>query len=425
MCDELVGEILVRLPTTEAVRFQAVCKRWHSLISFPYFIARFRHLRHQHTESSSLVFRFAYSYGYNQCQYSHFQIISNSSNSLLGKVYGESAFRISYLPCSPKDLQTLRFEASFADLILFSCINLNNSLRLEGSFADLILCSCITPTNTNTNTYKTDYYVSNPLTRKWIALPPVAYDVSEYVSIGFVCVPSPVAVDTKFMVVRLCSCRYEFTPRSWFKAQVFSSENWQWRTLVVSSPLTLEQHIGGTPLVAYRGMLHWLNADCILVYDPLNTPERFSRVIHLSIQLHPLDYYRNNCFGVSQGCLHVTGLLGEDTVNREPILDVWELEDYDSGLWKLVHRVRLKNLIHYEFLESLRTELRRCFLVISFHPENGDLIYLRLPSGVILVNMKSIIIERFYPMDDMAGFCWADAFHLVDQWWPTTLSLRH
>nr|GMD20644.1 putative F-box protein At3g23950 [Ipomoea batatas] len=398
-CDELVGEILVRLPITVAVRFQAVCKRWYSLISSPYFIARFRHLRHQHIQSSSLVFRFAYSY---------FQIVSNSnsSNSLLGKMYGESAFRLSYLPCSPTDLQ---------------------ALRLEGSFADLILCSCITPTNTNTNTntYKTDYYVSNPLTRKWIALPPVAYDVSEYVSIGFVCVPSPVAVDTKFMVVRLCSSRYEFTPRSWFKAQVFSSENWQWRTLVVSSPLTLEQHMGGTPLVAYRGMLHWLNADCILVYDPLNVPERFSRVIHLPIQLHPLDYYRNNCFGVSQGCLRVTGISGENTVNRDPVLDVWELEDYDSGLWKLVHKVHLKNLIHYGFLESLQTELRRCFLVISFHPENGDLIYLRLPSGVILVNMKSIIIERFYPMDDMVGFCWADAFHLVDQWWPTTLSLRH
>nr|GLL31685.1 F-box protein At5g07610-like [Ipomoea trifida] len=193
----------------------------------------------------------------------------------------------------------------------------------------------------------------------------------------------------------------------------------------IISPLTLEQHIGGTPLVAYRGMLHWLNADCILVYDPLNTPEKFYRVIHLPIQLHPLDYYRNNCFGVSKGCLRVTGISGEDTVNRDPVLDVWELEDYDSGLWKLVHKVPLKNLIHYEFLESLRTELRHCFLVISFHPENGDLIYLRLSSEVILVNMKSRIIERFYPIDDMAGFCWADAFHLVDQWWPTALSLRH
>nr|GMD16414.1 non-structural maintenance of chromosomes element 4 homolog A-like [Ipomoea batatas] len=386
LCDELVGEILVRLPTTVAVRFQVVCKRWYSLISSPYFITRFRHLRHQHIQPTSLVFRFAYSCdftcgsGCHHCQHSHFQIISNSnsSNSLLSKVYGESAFRLSYLPCSPIDLQ---------------------ALRLEGSFADLILCSCITPTNTNT--YETNYYVSNLLTRKWIALPPVAYDVNEYVSIGFVCVPSPVAVDTKFMVVRLCSSRYEFTPRSWFKAQVFSSENWQWRTLVVSSPLTLEQHIGGTPLVAYRGMLHWLNADCILVYDPLNTPERFSRVIHLPIQISPSNIYRSNCFGVSRGCLRVTGLSGEDTVNRDPVLDVWELEDYDSGLWNLVHKVHLKNLIHHGFLESLENELRHCLLVISHHPENGDVIYLRLHTGVVLVNMKSKIIERFYPMDDV------------------------
>nr|GMD16397.1 putative F-box protein At3g23950 [Ipomoea batatas] len=407
LCDELVGEILVRLPTTAAVRFQAVCKRWHSLISSPYFIARFRHLRHQHTESSSLVFRFAYSCdvscisdGCNQCQYSHFQIISNSnsSNSLLGKVYGESAFRISYLPCSPTDLQTLRFEGSFADLILFSCIN--------------------------HNTYKVDYYVSNLLTRQWIALPPAAYE-DLYVSTGFLCVPPP--VDTshhhKFMVVRLCSGNYAYTPRSRFKAQVFSSENWQWRTLVVSSPLTLEQHIGGISLVAYRGMLHWLNGDCIVVYDPLNTPQRFSRIIHLPAQLRTFDISRFNCFGVSLGCLRVTGVLGENIVNPDPVLDVWELEDYDSGLWNLVHKIRLKSLIHNGLLGSVQSELWY-LSVISFHPENGDIIYLRLNSEVVLVNMKNRIIERFYLMDDMAEFGWADAFHLVDQWWPTALSLR-
>nr|GLL31686.1 putative F-box/kelch-repeat protein At1g15680 isoform X1 [Ipomoea trifida] len=306
---------------------------------------------------------------------------------------------VSLTAATNANLQTLRFEGSFADLILFSCINLN--------------------------TYKVDYYVSNLLTRQWIALPPAAYE-DLYVSTGFLCVTPPLDTTShhhEFMVVRLCSGNCAYTPRSRFKAQVFSSENWQWRTLVVSSPLTLEQHIGGISLVAYRGMLHWLNGDCIVVYDPLNTPQRFSRIIHLPAQLRTFDISRFNCFGVSLGCLRVTGVLGENIVNPDPVLDVWELEDYDSGLWNLVHKVRLKSLIHNGLLGSVQSELWY-LSVISFHPENGDLIYLRLNSEVVLVNMKNRIIERFYPMDDMAEFGWADAFHLVDQWWPTTLSLQ-
>ncbi|XP_019163488.1 PREDICTED: putative F-box/kelch-repeat protein At1g15680 [Ipomoea nil] len=376
LCDELVGEILVRLPTTSAVRFQAVCKRWYSLISSPYFIARFRH-HHNHTDNveSSLVFRFAYSCDFcdsadcNQCD-SDFQIISNSS-SLLRKVYGESAlFRLSYLPCPPTDL---------------------HKLRLEGSFADLILCSCLI-----TLTNKIDYYVSNPLTRQWIALPPAAYEsLPQDVSIGFLWVEDA-SHHNKFMVV---------------------TEKWQWRSLVVSSPLSLNHYGGRTPLVAYRGMLHWLNADCIMVYDPLNTPEIFSRVIHLPI---PIQISRNNCFGVSQGCLRVAEVSDEYTI--DPILDVWEFEDYDSGLWILVHKIHLRNLIHNGLLESLQGELP-CFSVLSLHPENRNVIYLRLLNGVVLVNMKSRIIERFYPINERAVFSWRDAFHLVDQPWPTAISL--
>ncbi|XP_019164138.1 PREDICTED: putative F-box/kelch-repeat protein At1g15680 isoform X2 [Ipomoea nil] len=338
LCDELVCEILVRLPTTAAVRFQAVCKRWYSLISSPYFIARFRH-QHSHTDvESSLVFRLAYpcycipdSGGCNQC-HSHFQIISNSS--LLRKVHGESVFNLSYLPCSP-----------------------TQHLRLEGSFADLILCSCLI-----TLTNKIDYYVSNPLTRQWIALPPAAYEegLAHHVSNGFLCVEDT-SRHNKFMVVRLCTwCSAACTPRSRFKAQVFSSENWLWRTLVVSSPRSLNYHGGEAPLVAYRGMLHWLNGDSIAVYDPLNTPEIFSRVIDLPIQIYPPSVYRKNCFGVSQGCLCVVQVSDEFTI--DPILDVWELEDYDSGLWILVHKVHLTNLIHNGLLESLQSELR-CFTV--------------------------------------------------------------
>nr|GMD68456.1 F-box protein At5g07610-like [Ipomoea batatas] len=32
--------------------------------------------------------------------------------------------------------------------------------------------------------------------------------------------------------------------------------------------------------------------------------------------------------------------------------------------------------------------------------------YLQLPKGVVAFNMKSIIIERFYQIDDMAMLCW-------------------
>nr|GLL31010.1 putative F-box/kelch-repeat protein At1g15680 isoform X1 [Ipomoea trifida] len=381
LCDELVGEILVRLPTTAAVRFKAVCKRWYSLISSPYFIARFRD---HHTDSdtddvhSSLVFRNCPHYNgaaCNQC-HCHIQIISNTFFNTCSsrKVYGERIIHLIYLPCYPHNSNYYQLEGSFADSIFPHNSNSNSNYRLEGSFADLILCSCI-----NTFANKVDYYVSNPLTRQWIALPPLANEAG-IVSIGFLCVEdTDTSHHNKFMVVRLCLGNLEdvSTPRSQFKVQIFSSENWQWRTLVVSSPLALMRYRWRAPLVAYRGMLHWLNGDCIVVYDPLNTPETFSRVIHLPIQTHYFKIYKYNCFGVSQGRLRVAEVSDEHSIY--PILDVWELEDYDSGSWILVHKVHLRDLIHNGLLESFQSELS-CFSVLSLHPQNGDVFYLRFLS---------------------------------------------
>nr|GMD56894.1 F-box protein At5g49610-like [Ipomoea batatas] len=82
----------------------------------------------------------------------------------------------------------------------------------------------------------------------------------------------------------------------------------EWKSLVVSSPRPIFARFlvpSTCFLVSYKGMLHMLLANYILVYDPYNCPEKFCRVIDM-----PTDVEDEKCFtrtlGLSQNRLCVT-----------------------------------------------------------------------------------------------------------------------
>ncbi|CAH9143003.1 unnamed protein product [Cuscuta epithymum] len=407
--EELVVEILLRLPRTESARYQLVCKRWYSLISSHYFIGRsigsspFNH---------TIVFQFEYnckcSCNSPPCRpISHSSLkLFSSDRSLLLQVYGKHDIKLSYLPCPPQRL---------------------HKIRLVGAFADLILCYYYSTTpipHTTLKKKQINYYVSNLLTRQWIPLRPVG-DSRDDAAVGFLCLPPSSSEScnsryNRFIVVRIPDVMRPTRPE--VEVHVFSSEEGRWRRRFVSSPLPSRSYNISRPLVAYRGLLHWLKTDCIAVYDPLNSPKRFSRIIPLPTQSPDFPSEgTTGCFGICQDRIRVSRKTRVGTL----VLHVWELEDYDSGLWKLVHKVVLQSILSQvsHFADDGWVG-SRAFCVLYFDPKNGDDVYFSMCNSILCVDIKRGIIKHHRSICPAPAsvWSWRNTFHLDNHWCPTHVS---
>ncbi|XP_019183725.1 PREDICTED: F-box protein At5g49610-like [Ipomoea nil] len=377
----LLVEILGRLPNRAVIELKLVCKSWCSLISSQYFITFFHHRRHDpslppipHPSSSSgcFIFQTAHDCG------------------LLVRGGGFHRLDLSFLPCP------------------------QSSIRVVGSCADLILCS--TRTSTCPMSQTIFYYVCNPLTNQWVALPPAPQFQLKYrrwvaIATGFLCVPAPCSLCTthnnspyKFMVVRICIIPVSPIHSQFeFKAQLFLSEEGEWKSLMVSSPRAVRYRVlSSTTLVAYKGLLHWLISGFVLVYDPYNCPQRFSRVIDIDM---PADMIAADIGPQTIGLFHdrirvtyVWGIWLED-----PVYYIWELQDYNMGKWSLVHKLRLRTTP-------------------------------RLPDPDLIINLDPKIRETGFSYTNGGTFYWTNSSSssssgwwvangivhwLTDQWWPT------
>ncbi|KAL6203988.1 hypothetical protein ACLB2K_021258 [Fragaria x ananassa] len=232
--DLLLVEILCRLPRKEFV-FQCKCvsKHWLNLISDPYFIGRFLHLQ-------------------------RFQKKTPIARTLMDR-RGEE-FPTPRTAQSSSNLLDPLFER------VMSFHGLEEKPYVVGTSNDLVLC-CRTPYYIN----QREFYICNPCTRQWIALPPTARCCT-HAAVGFISDPyyeedsttSGTAVninsDYRCKVVRILP-HYSATMSLWvvehckFIVQVFCLETGQWRESIASSPRNIEfADITG---VAYNGMLYW------------------------------------------------------------------------------------------------------------------------------------------------------------------------
>ncbi|RAL51120.1 hypothetical protein DM860_005476 [Cuscuta australis] len=265
LCESLLIDILSWLPCRAAARFKSVCKRWNSLISSDHFVRLFNHRRHDPSfpatrdpESSPYTLVFVF----HRRMYYRFEddcgpVARCSSN---GAVLRVDKLDLSFLPPRPP-----------------------SKIAVNASCDDLILCS--------SDEEPKPFYVCNLRTRQWVDLPPVNIPgtFARYYLVGFLrnrppcslCLGINGGVDVnklEFMVVLI---RHQIYRRriinsgnevNHIQVLLFSSEEGQWKSLRVSSPsislCTLEGNV-----VPYKGKLHWLNRDHILVYDPFNDPK--------------------------------------------------------------------------------------------------------------------------------------------------------
>ncbi|KAJ7979267.1 F-box protein [Quillaja saponaria] len=349
--NDILLDILHRLPLKLAARYKSVSKRWFALISSPNFLHRYlfhrqRLFQHQQHHRCSFI-----------CE-------------------PRSTLVIPKLPPALESLGPLQKEFSLSFLGPESKIELKEEIELEknrilGCSQGLLLCE-------KSMGLDSIYYICNPLTKDWIQLP---LSPGEGLAlVGFVCdpfsfIPNEAEMEfnsqpRRFRVVRIPKFYDTYFE---FKVEVFSSEIGQWSKLVAKCPkgfaCTTEFSMG----VCHNGNLYFGGQESILVYDPYNY-KSYAK----TIDFPPNSSNFSTCLGLSCGSLRISQFLGDlyDSIHA-PTLSVWELDEYtnETGTRSLVHKIELAADV-WRNVRDHGGGYR--FTIVGFHPDDGDILFLHL-----------------------------------------------
>ncbi|CAK7351323.1 unnamed protein product [Dovyalis caffra] len=337
----LLIEVLQRLSTTKsAFLCKSVCKNWYSLISSPYFVRRFitHHVNHQYEQCPSALF-INYSTESNGCG-----LFTFSDEPM----FKSSGFELKYLP------------------------ERNGSVRVLAIFNDLILCSV---KKRNLNLW---YYICNPFTTDWVALPLLELDDEEF--------------NTK--------------TQQWYRSVLEGSE-YTWSSNVV----------------AYNGKFLWYNGEQIFAYDPFN-PELSTFIDCTYIRSTKFQWHWTRyCIGVCRGFLRMMQSTAHHNIKA---LAIWELKDYTTWEWTLVDKVYLDGMIlENSFLEKILDGNEYTLQPLGFHPNDGAIVYLQFRTFVISCNTQTRELKM---VDDPPGekdfYDQGGVFRIELPLWPTPVPKR-
>ncbi|GMY18868.1 putative F-box protein At3g23970 [Fagus crenata] len=203
--------------------------------------------------------------------------------------------------------------------VLLDQHNVNIDLTIQASCNDLLLCC------TKIESLKCIYYVINPVTMQWLALPPVRQH--ETPLHGFIC-----SYDKhKQLTYRVLHLLKIKDKNMEIKVDMFSSDTREWTKSLVSCPRRFDLSFFATAAVVYKDLLFWweIKRNRIVGCDPNNY-----RFFELPIQMeHGIDY-----FGLCGGSLRICEIPGQEDPS---LLRVWVLKDFvkNEDKWCLEHEV--------------------------------------------------------------------------------------
>ncbi|CAJ2662552.1 unnamed protein product [Trifolium pratense] len=285
--DEVVMQILARLPVKSLFRSKTVCKLWYKLTFDKYFIQL-----------------------YNDVSRKNPMILVEISDSLLECK--------SSLICVDNLRGVFEFSLNF----------LNDRVKVRASCNGLLCCSSIPDMGV--------YYVCNPVTREFRLLPksrerPVTrfYPDGEATLVGLACDPA----FQKFNVVLAGSHRtFGHRPDGKFICLVFDSELNKWRKLISFQDEHFT-HMNKNQVVFVNNALHWLtvSSSYILVLDL--SCDIWKK---MSLPYDPIYGAGNRTYLLElDGCLSVIQI-------SEAWMIIWVLKDYWKDEWSVVDKVSLR-----------------------------------------------------------------------------------
>ncbi|CAI0468398.1 unnamed protein product [Linum tenue] len=333
LVDDLVIEILIRLPNPRSpCRCKAVCKRWRSLVADPSFNHRFISHHQTRYQPASLF------------------IPAHDPQCVL-----------SFLPVPDEARPGLR---------VFDC------------FKDLLLCGFVK----FTCELGRSYFVCNPFTKQWVALPlaPEKPVPSAGSGVGLVCQPRTgssmqqlgdepepepeppfLYSEYRFRVV----CLFQNGGNQIL--QLFCSESGKWTQVLienyVKSPMS--------NALTWNGKLVWEQIDLsnymklsLAAYDPFR-PYIPPESVHVPYALWTgLPLAKKN-FSVSQGAFHIIVFQVESSRKS---LSVWRLEE-DGVHWTQQYEMVLKTTSSSLWGDY---KLEHCY-VLDLHPEKPEIVFFR------------------------------------------------
>ncbi|XP_004306405.1 PREDICTED: F-box protein At5g07610-like [Fragaria vesca subsp. vesca] len=332
--DELLTEILARMPLRSLFRFKCISTHWHSFMSDP-------NLCHLHT-------------------------LLNPINS---PIYGIFADDFSFLPFPLSHDRSSPASSSR---------NLYDGIWIIHSCNGLLLCRG----NDGTRTGTSPYFVVNPTTNKLSTLrvPP---EVTYIIGCHMVFDPSK----SPYYKV-LC---FHTTPKSKevFQIQIYSSQTRSWRLLNSSFGKELSSYHDG---VYCNGAIHWINKVADMTYYHIDE-ERFG-FVEGPPQLLQRDWDANMCryFKESScgGHLHLIDIY-------KPCLtkfQVFEMPRDYSG-WFVKYDVELDPECFCGRIRNLDYTTIDILLLDENEEEGSSSMLLHLPGEVLTCNLKSKSFKYF------------------------------
>ncbi|KAL0393341.1 UNVERIFIED_CONTAM: F-box protein [Sesamum radiatum] len=285
--DEVVLQILARLPIKSVFRAKCVCKLWYKLISDKYFTRLYNEV----SVRNLMVL----------VEISEPSSESRSSLILVDNLRGVSEFSLTFI---------------------------NDRLKIRASCNGLLCCSSIPD--------KGVYYVCNPMTKEYRLLPksrerPVSrfYPDGEATLVGLAC-----NLSTQNYNVVLAGYHRSFghRPERTFICSVFDSVSNKWRKFVTFQDDHF-MHMKWNRVVFTNGALHWLTASCSCVLV-LDLDSEVWRKMSL-----PNQVISGN--GTRIYLLEFDGRLSVVQIS-DVWMNIWVMKDYEREEWHMVDRVSLR-----------------------------------------------------------------------------------
>ncbi|XP_010488518.1 PREDICTED: putative F-box protein At3g23950 [Camelina sativa] len=350
---EMVMEVLARLPLKSIARFRSTSKGWKDLIDSDnfrdYFISR--------NSSSSISWSI---------------IQTTQPHKLTLEIIGHHGCKTWGLTRSPGSLMSFYVERAIKKLQVLACTDGLVLLYAEATDG--------TPM----------YYVGNPLFQEWFRIPLPPFLSSQDLEIlrnrgrlndsGLVTkMQSGIVVSYK--VVWLTRTKIEmFVPTNdKVDLVIYSSDTGTWETRHVTCLNTLFWFMKHKS-IALNGILHWIYgiASNFVAHDFYD--DRWSGIVNFpDREVEELSRFRRT-ITTSEGCIVY---FNEFTENGNRTLRVWRLVKYISGpeAWELSWDVSLEPLI----------ELGADYFPVVMHPLNSEVIYLWSTNEemLILYNLRT------------------------------------
>ncbi|KAJ4845306.1 hypothetical protein Tsubulata_037771 [Turnera subulata] len=357
--------ILYRLPQREAHICMSVCKYWHSLLSHPSFAARYalentrRHLSSPQRLPCTLYF-LRLDEHHKRFPLTHITLC-------------DRFWQINMKNCRGHKKRWYRnsTRVSFDFLPAVSSPTVvNQQIYCAGSSNGLVLCYELVISRgwfQRENPFR-GYYVCNPLTRTWVAVPPGPIETTDHKAkadaiwlMGFVCDPRHNSdCVTRFKVVNVVDSA---ATGGSYNVEVFDSETWRWRTAMASwNPAPVDMGMGRRDYIykykdtrvegiEFKGNLHWpikAGGGVILAYDPHRGDDNDEFRLIKMPRKHILNGHFNDrhkiCIGAGEGHLRYVEFVEPGCRNcRTPTWTIWRLENYntDGEGWILENKINV------------------------------------------------------------------------------------